>query len=234
MEARHFWFRSRNRLIIWTLRKHFAGARSFLEIGCGTGFVLTEVRRSFPALAVSGSDAFTEGLGFAATRLPGVPLFQMDATRIPFDAEFDAMGAFDVLEHIEDDRAALRAMRRAIREGGGVIVTVPQHPALWGPLDDYSCHRRRYTRRELVGKLTEAGFEILRVSSFVSLLLPLLLLSRWRQRRGRAAFDPHAEYRLASPVNAALGWVLAAERLGIAAGLSLPAGGSLLAVARRR
>ncbi len=234
LEEGHFWFQSRNRLIVWALQKYFPHARTFLEIGCGTGFVLKAIRQISPALTVWGSDAYTEGLAFAAERLPGVPLFQMDATRIPFAGEFDVIGAFDVLEHIGDDRAALRAMFRATREGGGVILTVPQHPRLWSAVDDYSCHRRRYTRGDLVAKLGDAGFETLRVSSFVAFLLPLLQASRLRRRRGRGEFDPHAEYRLSRPVNALLGWVMGLERKAVAAGLSLPAGGSLLVVARRR
>ena len=115
---RNFWFRARNKLIIWALRRYFPNAATFLEIGCGTGFVLAGVRQAFPKLRISGSDIFTEGLVFARERAVSVSLFQMDARCIPFTEEFDVIGAFDVLEHIEEDVDVLRQMFKSTRVGG--------------------------------------------------------------------------------------------------------------------
>src|SRR5688572_2735724 len=112
-EAGNFWFRARNRLIVWALRRYFPHAESFLEIGCGTGFVLSAIVREPRVRRFSGSDIYTEALPYAQRRLPGVELFQMDARRIPFDAEFDVIGAFDVLEHIDRDDVVLEEMFRA-------------------------------------------------------------------------------------------------------------------------
>src|SRR5579871_2092626 len=83
LEAHNFWFRSRNRLLTWTMRRYFPKAQSFLEIGCGNGYVLMGMRRALPKLTLAGSEIFSAGLDFAAQRLPGVDLFQMDATNIP-------------------------------------------------------------------------------------------------------------------------------------------------------
>lgn len=234
LEARNFWFRARNRLIVWALRRFFPGARTFLEVGCGTGFVLAGIAAAFPALELTGSEAAAEGLGFAAQRVPGAALIQMDARRIPFRSEFDAAGAFDVIEHIEDDRAVLRAMREALVPGGGLLLTVPQHPSLWSEYDVRAHHVRRYRSRELREKVIEAGFEIVRMTSFVTLLLPLMYASRLAQRAPRTDYDPLAELKIAPWLNSLLETVLDAERVLIRAGLSLPAGGSLLLVARRR
>ena len=79
LEADHFWFRNRNRLLVWALGTHFPAARRFLEVGCGTGFVLSGIQQAFPRLELAGSELFLEGLVFARTRLPEVPLYQMDA-----------------------------------------------------------------------------------------------------------------------------------------------------------
>ena len=232
-EAGNFWFRSRNHLLIWALQQYFPKAENFLEIGCGTGFVLSGLKKAFPDLVLAGSEVFSEGLDFAAARLPGVELFQMDARRIPFREEFDLIGAFDVLEHINQDEEVLAQMREATRKDGGILLTVPHHRFLWSPVDDFARHVRRYERRELRAKVERAGFSVVRITSFISLLLPLLMLSRFKQRVTGDEVDPSAEYNISSLLNAALEKILDAERTAIRAGLSFPAGGSLLVVARR-
>jgi SAM-dependent methyltransferase len=226
IEANHFWFRNRNRLLTWTLRTYFPGARNFLEIGCGTGFVLSGIRKAFPNLEIAGSELFLDGLKFARNRLPGVPLYQMNATRIPFEAEFDVVGAFDVLEHIDEDEAVLSQMYQALRPGGGLMLTVPQHPALWSSADVDACHKRRYTRRELIQKVEAAGLETVRVTSFVSLLLPLM----WASRRRRTA---STEFQMKPMLNGFLEAALRVESWFIRRGLNLPGGGSLLLIGRK-
>jgi SAM-dependent methyltransferase len=233
LEAGNFWFRSRNRLIIWALRRYFSEAKDLLEIGCGTGFVLSGIRQALPKLILSGSEIFSEGLNFAAQRLPGIELFQMDARRIPFREEFDVIGAFDVLEHVKEDEEVLSQMYQATRKRGGILITVPHHPFLWSQADDYARHVRRYKTQELKDKAKRAGFDNVRVTSFVSILLPLLLISRFKQRLTREEFDPMSEFRIGSLVNASLERILNGERAMIRAGLSLPVGGSLLLIARR-
>jgi SAM-dependent methyltransferase len=231
-EARHFWFDTRRRLVIGAVRRHCPQARSLLEVGTGTGFVLEGVRAAFPGLAVSGADALLASLARAARRLEGAALFQMDARRIPFRDEFDALLALDVIEHVEEDEAALREMLCALRPGGALVLTVPQHPWLWSTVDAWSGHRRRYTRRLLLGRLGAAGFRVASLTSFTSLLLPLLALARLRRPKLQE-FDPLAELRIAPATNAVLRLVSAMERTLIRAGVPLPAGGSLLVVARR-
>jgi SAM-dependent methyltransferase len=233
LEAGNFWFRARNRLITWAIGRYSPGARSLLEVGCGTGFVLAGIAAAFPALKLAGSEAASAGLAFAATRAPGASLFQMDALHIPFRGEFDVVGAFDVIEHIEDDRAVLAELFAAATPGGGVLITVPQHPALWSEYDVRAGHRRRYSARELGAKVAEAGLEIVRMTSFVALLLPFMYLSRLSQRAPGAGYDPLAELRTAPWLNRVLEGTLGAERALIRAGMNFPAGGSLLVVARR-
>ena len=230
-EEGSFWFRSRNQLIDWALREYFPDARSFFELGCGTGVVLQALHARRPALALAGGEPFAAGLEVARSRVPDIPLYQLDGRQLPFDEEFDVAGAFDVLEHIEEDEAVLRQLRQAIRPGGGLLVSVPQHPWLWSPIDEYSHHHRRYTSAELVRRVDAAGFRVLRKTSFVSLLLPAVALSRWRGR-GREC-DPAREFRLPGLVQRAFGAAMTAERRLIGAGVSFPAGSSLLVIARR-
>ena len=233
LEAGNFWFRARNRLIAWAIGRYFPGARNLLEVGCGTGFVLAGIAAAFPALKLAASEAASAGLAFAAARAPGASLMQMDARRIPFRGEFDVVGAFDVIEHIEDDRTVLAELRAAAVPGGGVLITVPQHPALWSEYDVRAGHVRRYRARELSTRMVEAGLEIVRMTSFVTVLLPLMCLSRLAQRAPGAGYDPLAELRIAPWLNRILEGALGAERALIKAGMDLPGGGSLLVVARR-
>jgi SAM-dependent methyltransferase len=236
LEARNFWFRARNRLILWALRRHVPDLAGFLEVGCGTGFVLQGIAAAFPRARLVATEAETEGLQFAAARVPQAQFLQLDARRMPFEREFDAIGAFDVIEHIAEDETVLAQMHQALIPGGHLLLTVPQHRFLWSEYDVRAHHVRRYTRPELRGKLERAGYRIVRMTSFVSLLLPLMMLSRMKPRargEGGGNYDPLAELRIGGAANAVLERVLDAEQLLIRAGLSLPAGGSLLAVAQR-
>lgn len=233
LEAGNFWFRSRNRLIIWTIQRYFPQAITFLEIGCGTGFVLSGIEQAFPKLSLYGSEIFTMGLGFAKGRLSKAKLFQMDARKIPFENEFDLIGAFDVLEHIKEDDIVLGQMYQALHNNGIIILTVPQHLFLWSQADECAHHVRRYRAQELKNKVERAGFKVIRMTSFVSLLLPLMLLSRWQQRRPNSEYDATSELRISGWINEILENILNLERIIIRLGISFPAGGSLLLIARR-
>lgn len=234
LEAGHFWFRARNRLIIWALGKYCPDFRSFLEIGCGTGYVLSGIAQAYTGAQLHGSDIFTAGLNVAADRQPTVNFMQMDARNIPFADEFDAIGAFDVLEHIEEDEQVLVQMHGALKPRGVILLTVPQHAWLWSPIDDYSCHARRYSAKELHAKIIVAGFEILISTSFVSSLLPMMFVSRLVQKLAREQnAHPTAELRLAPWLNCIFATMLDAEVVMIKSGVKFGIGGSRLLAARK-
>jgi ubiquinone/menaquinone biosynthesis C-methylase UbiE len=232
VDQRHFWFRARGAMVTWAIERHFGAPRSVMEIGCGVGGMLARIRGAFPDAALTGSDIHTAALPYTAARLPGAALLQMDATRMPFDAEFDVIAACDVIEHIERDDLALAEMHRAVKPGGGIVVTVPQDPKLWSAWDELSFHQRRYTRPQLLATVQAAGFRVERLVSMSSLVYPLLRLTRGRARR-QASCDPDSELKVAAPVNFALSRVMDFERFLLRHGISFPFGGSLLLVARR-
>jgi ubiquinone/menaquinone biosynthesis C-methylase UbiE len=231
IERTHFWFAARNALIAWALNRYFPHAKTFLDVGAGTGQVVASLQRACPHLRFTVVEPFASGLAIAAERLRDVELVQADASKLPYDNEFDVAGAFDVIEHIDDDIAVLREIGRTLRPRGGLLITVPQHPFLWSPVDDYAHHRRRYTRTQLVTAVETAGFTVLRQTSFVTLLFPALLASR--STHGGKPVASWPEFHVSPAVNATGRLLMTVERQLIRAGVSLPFGGSLLLVARR-
>lgn len=233
IEAQSFWFRSRNRLIIWALRSVGATSGKFLEVGCGTGFVLNGVAKAFPALKLTGSELFPAALDYAKRRVPNAVFVAMDAKSSTTAGEYDYVGAFDVLEHIDDDQLAIKNLANALKRDGVFLVTVPQHPWLWSRSDEYWRHCRRYRVGEAEAKLAEAGLIIVRSTSFVFTLLPILITVRWLEKFKNASFNPFKQLTLPqilSKIFEALLWI---EILAISQGVNLPCGSSRLIIARK-
>jgi SAM-dependent methyltransferase len=234
LESGNFWFGARNRLIGWLARRHLRPDIEFLEIGCGTGYVLQMLGKEFPGWRMRASEAHAEGLEFAAGRVGGkVEFAQMDARAIPYREEFDAIGAFDVIEHIREDVEVLREIHAALKPGGVLLASVPQHMFLWSKFDEIGCHVRRYSMAELGAKLAQTGFQVVETTSFNSLLLPVMWLSRLTKKE-RDNVDVLDELRLGRAPNAVLSAVLAVEFALVRAGVRWPAGGSRVVVARKR
>jgi SAM-dependent methyltransferase len=235
LEAAHFWFRARNRIILRTFRrylKHKIQPR-VLEVGCGTGYVL-QCLAAENRYALTGLESHIAGLRHARSRLPGVELVQADARVLPYESKFDAVGVFDVIEHISEDEAVLASIHRALKPGGIIVVTAPQHKWLWSCTDEEAMHKRRYTRHELSSKLRGAGLSVLYCTSFVTTLLPVMYASRLTKRGAVANSKNDAyEFELSRVVNAVCGAAMQVDEVLIRMGLSLPVGGSLLAVAHK-
>jgi SAM-dependent methyltransferase len=235
VEDGNFWFEPRNRLLVSLLMRFFAEASDYLEIGCGSGFVLRGMEHAKPWRAVAASELHPQGLAFARQRLGTRAQFaQMDARQIPAEGAFDVIGAFDVLEHIEEDVMVLQAMRRALRASGGLILAVPQHPWLWSAADDIALHVRRYRRGELESKVSDAGFNILFSGSYTAALLPLMAASRLLNRGGG---DREKSRGVELEMPGALNWLmraaLQAEVSLSLAGVRFAVGGSRVVVASK-
>ena len=233
IEAKHFWFVTRNELIVGLADRFFPNARCYLEIGCGNGTVLNALAHSRRWARIVGSDLHPTGLKHASMRLPPeVELVQMDARAIPAVNVFDLTGAFDIVEHVADDEAVLRGLRNATVDEGGTIIAVPQHPSLWSRFDEIGLHHRRYRLGELEAKLCRNGFEVLFSTSFIVLLLPLMALSRLNARAAGSDADVERETAPRPGINAILTAITRTETRLTLAGLRWPIGGSRIVVAR--
>ena len=232
-ELRSFYYQARRELILWALRNYFPDMKNYYDLGTGTGWLFAVVMERWPKLEMVGSDLALDSLRWTSKRLtrPAM-LMHCDVNRIPFADEFDAVGAYDVIEHIDDDVQALRSIRRALKPGGGMILTVPQHMVLWSPLDDIAGHRRRYVGTELADKARQAGFSVALDTSFMaSLFLPQYAARRLMAQKHSPEFE--AEHALPGPLNSLLKGVLLAELNAIRAGARFPFGGMRVVVAIR-
>ena len=236
VEDRHFWFVSRNRTLS-TVLAHVTVADNarVLEIGTGTGNTLRVLERAFPGATLVGVDLFEEGLAAARIRTRA-HLVRANIERLPFQSEFAVIGAFDVLEHVEDDRAALTNIRRLLAPDGHLVLTVPACARLWSRFDNDSHHFRRYEPDELRERLVSAGFVVERLTYFFAALYPVLRIGRWLSDRlpvRKGASSPVArELRVVPIVNAAAMSILEIEARVASAGFRLPIGTSLVAIAR--
>jgi SAM-dependent methyltransferase len=238
IEDRHFWFRTRELAItrlVGSLTSDLAPGYRVLEVGCGTGHVL----RALESVCTGGTVVGFEGLAFARTRTR-CDLVQGDVRQPPFRVPFELVGAFDVLEHLDDDVGALRDLRALLATDGALLLSVPAHPQLWSYFDDAAQHKRRYTRAELARKVGAAGLRIVYLSHYMASLVPLVWLGRRlagalggrRGDPGRGAALTVSEFKITPVVNDLLAWVLRRELELVGRG-RLPVGTSLIAVARR-
>ena len=232
VESGHWWFRSRNKILLWVLKKRVARINCFLEIGCGTGFVIQAIQEHYPQAVLCGSDYFEEGLVHARKRMPSINFTQQDARKMDEEELYDVIGAFDVIEHINEDELVLSNLSHALKSGGTLLVTVPQHRWLWSVVDEHACHMRRYTRSELVGKVTQSGLTVKYVTSFVSLLVPIMWLNRLRASGKN--YDPMYEFRIPDWLNSLLEMIMSFELGLIKIGIKFPFGGSLLLLASKK
>jgi SAM-dependent methyltransferase len=238
VEETHWWFAGRRRIIRSFLERlcsalnlehlRAGGPLTILDVGCGTGANL-EMLSEFGESA--GVDISGEALSFCRERgLENVK--QGAAEALPFDDHsFDLVTGLDVVEHLDDDLAGLKEMRRVLRPGGRALVFVPAFMFLWGVQDDISHHRRRYTLDQIKRVMGRAGFEVERasyvnISFFTPILIGRLLMRALRIR-------PESENNITIGfLNGMLGKLLGAESMALKY-VNFPFGVSIICIARR-
>jgi SAM-dependent methyltransferase len=184
LEDRYWWFVGRRNLALSLLKPRVSSdAKSqIVDLGCGTGVVLREMRLWSDPI---GLDMSRLALSYCKKR--GIDrVVQGDGARLPFAAEsVDAVIGLDIFEHIEDDEAAFREVQRILKPGGSLVMSVPAFKSLWGPHDVALMHFRRYRRKEVRDRLVRAGFHVERVSYSVFFLFPIIVIWRVFEKRKR-------------------------------------------------
>jgi SAM-dependent methyltransferase len=229
-EDHYWWFVSRRELVVSMVRRlPLPDAPRLVDVGCGTGATAAALE---PFGVVTGVDM--SPMALKCCRQRGLDrLLQGVAEALPLaDASADVIVATDILEHLDNDLAALREFHRVLRPGGYAVITVPAYRMLWSEHDEALMHRRRYVAGELGRRVGAAGFETVKLSYALAFLLPLAL-TRLLKRRPRPGKVPEAQLlRVPAPLNAAL---IGFQRIETALlrRVSLPWGLSVLAVIRK-
>ena len=228
LDDRHWWYRARRKILADLIRRdaQLPPDARILEIGCGTGHNLAMLAGFGHVDGLELDDEAREisekRLGRKIMRSPLPELSEVA------DKSYDLIGAFDVIEHIDDDQAALAAIATKLKPGAKFVMTVPAHPWMWTAHDVANHHKRRYSKRALRALIDGSPMRLDRIGYFNSLLFPIAVVERTISKLrgkddGNVSLPP-------APLNATLEAVFAAERY-LVGRLPLPPGLSLFAVA---
>lgn len=177
-DSTHWWYRARRDILADYLTRYgkLPGQARILEIGCGTGHNLPMLASFGTVDAIEIDPAAREiasarlGKPVQAAPLPELPGIERGA--------YDLIAVLDVVEHIEDDVAALAAMKSCLKPGGKILIAVPAHQWMWSAHDVVNHHHRRYSKGTLVTAIEKAGLKPRKLTYFNSLLFPLAAAAR--------------------------------------------------------
>jgi 2-polyprenyl-3-methyl-5-hydroxy-6-metoxy-1,4-benzoquinol methylase len=201
VESEHFWFKARRNYILQLLENTDRNA-TILDIGCSSGVLLTELaQKGFDQSKLHGIDISEKAI--ANCHRNGIPNTSvMDAQDITLSQKFDVLIASDCLEHLKEDRKALKNWLDLLKPDGTLLVFVPAFMSLWSSHDVFNMHYRRYTKPELVLKLEETGFEVSKASYWNFLLfIPVFLFRAISKLRKSKSEDASGDLDNPSPFN---------------------------------
>lgn len=233
LESFYWWFVARRQLLE-TLIKEIAKETTeplMLDVGCGTGINYSVMSKYGTVIS---TDFAEEALTFSKTRGVG-ELVRSSIETLPFkQASFEVITALDVLEHVDDDLKALDDLRRIMKDGGLLVITVPAYGFLWSEHDEALHHRRRYAASELRNKLTRAEFDVERISYYITFLFFPILFMRFLQSIFKKSVQAKTSHIILPRwLNSFLVSILAVERFMLK-WVNFPFGVSLVCLARKR
>jgi len=240
IQTEHWWFVARAKIVETVLTRHLGPPpspdnvrvteeRLLADIGCGTGAVLPILSRFGRVFGIDSSSSAVEicrERGFADVYLPDEPEWQPHS--------FDVLTVLDVIEHVDDDRDFLQHYLHWLKPHGLLLLTAPAYMSLWSEHDDINQHRRRYTKKQILALVEEAGFRPCQLSYFNTLLFPAIATLRFAKKLIHLrSKSPRSDFELTTPaLNSLLQPIFASERHWLKR-FSFPFGLSILCVARK-
>jgi len=225
LEDKHWWFAARRKILGEQIAKlQLPKDADILEAGCGSG-------GNFNMLAQHGQvfamETNAQALAFAAAKSSVQIASGRLPEAIPFaDRKFNLIVLLDVMEHLDEDSASLRALRTRLKPGGWLLITVPAYQFLWSHHDELHHHKRRYVAASLRNVVAGAGLSMQYLSYFNTWLFPLIAAVRLTGSGNKDSGNLTMPNKF---INALLMNIFSSERL-LLGRLSLPFGVSLLAV----
>ena len=178
IQKKHWWFVAKKKIVLNLIGRYLPETHNqkILDIGCGSGLMLNALENIGETCGMDMSD---DAIHFSKEIFCGTIRKGMLPDNIPYDNDsFSLIVALDVIEHVDEDTRALAAIRSRLAEGGKAVITVPAYMFLWSAHDVLNEHKRRYTLTNLAAKLSEAGFNIEKISYFNTLLFPAVYVVR--------------------------------------------------------
>ena len=178
VESQHWWFRARREILISLILQYLPQGK-ILDVGCGTGFILEYLESKYSSQYEAwGIDISAIAIQFCQDKgLTKVAQGVLEGNTLPLN-NFDLIMFLDIIEHLDDDLAALNQAKHYLKSQGQILITVPAYQFLWSAHDEIHNHKRRYTKSQIVELLKQAGYEITFISYFNTFLFPLIAIAR--------------------------------------------------------
>ena len=229
--ADHFWMQWRHRVLLRAIKRAGTPLRRALEIGCGNG-VARDMLEHDLGIPVDGCDLNRTALEMAKPGKGKLFIYNILDQEPSLLGRYDAVFLLDVLEHIDDDLAFLRAALRHLRAGGLVVVNVPASMLFFSDYDRVAGHLRRYTAAGLATLLRQSGMEGETIQRWGLSMVPLLLARKVMLRGAKTAGAIRAGFVPPNEISRLL--LHGMKNIETALPFSMPFGTSILAWARLR
>ncbi|MEK9186403.1 MAG: class I SAM-dependent methyltransferase [Patescibacteria group bacterium] len=233
LEETHWWFTGRQKVISKILNhkvipRHVGMA---LDIGCGTGFCTALVSKIADSVwCVEMADEMIEPL---KQKDKNLNIIKGEWPDVQINQKFSLVTLFDSLEHIKDDRAALKKIESVLEPDGVMLVTVPAYKFLWSEHDTISHHQRRYTKKQMRAAISEAtGLTIVKMTYFNTFFFPPIAIFRLIKNLLGVRTSGSDVFAIPKILNSAMAWIFGLEG-SLLRWISLPFGTSLLCIAKK-